>query len=249
MTGILPFFVFLILALRSDAFVNPTRRTNLQATHGHKNLSTSIPFQPFSNPNLIDVTTKSTSLQMGYNLPPGGGGSGGGPKDAITSFLQPIALIAATVLFFLSPLGSIFFAITNSIFLLLLITPFVAALGFNIWQTFYTIEAPCPNCGAPARVLKDEEAGPNLCLNCGTLLRANVDKDGIEMCNNPNDIYDDKSRISSIFDLFSGGVDNEAADFLGGNGGGFMDFGEKDDKKDKKRRESTIIDVDVTKDD
>jgi len=72
------------------------------------------------------------------------------------------------------------------------------------------------------------------------------------MCNNPNDIYDDKSRISSIFDLFTGGVDNEAADFLGGNDGGFMDFGDKDDKddkKDKKRRESTIIDVDATKDD
>ncbi len=86
-----------------------------------------------------------------------------------------------------------------------------------------------------------------MCLNCGALLRATVDKDGIEMCNNPNDIYDDNSRISSLFDLFVDSNNN-------GNSGAF--FGEttttttyEDDRKSKQRRESTVIDVDVTKDD
>ena len=186
--------------------------------------------------------TSSTSLSMGYNLPPGGGGND--PKDAISSVVTPILGIAATVAFFLSPLGSIFFAITNSVFLLLLLLPLVASIAFTGWQYFYTIEAPCPSCGVPTRVLKDEEAGPNICLNCGSLVRANIDKDGIELCNNPNDIYDENSRISSLFDLFTGGVDS------GNTGGAFYEETTTtiETKQDKQRRERTVIEVDVTKD-
>lgn len=231
---------FASFATSCRAFVSPAI-TSRQVQIGRQQNG----FSPSFIPSFSDNIAARTSLQMGYNLPPGGGGQG--PKEAIQSFLTPILGIAATVLFFLSPLGSIFFAITNSIFLLLLITPLLAAFAFNVWQTFYTIEAPCPSCGAPARVLKDEEAGPNMCLNCGALLRATVDKDGIEMCNNPNDIYDDNSRISSLFDLFVDSNNN-------GNSGAF--FGEttttttyEDDRKSKQRRESTVIDVDVTKDD
>ena len=190
--------------------------------------------------NVPTSTSTSTSLQMGYQLPQGGGGND--PKDAISNIVTPLLTITATVLFFLSPLGSIFFAITNSIVLLLILLPFLATIAFQGWQYFYTIEAPCPSCGSPARVLKDEEAGPNICLNCGSLLRANLNKDGVELCNDPNDIYDDSSRISSFFDLFTNG------------GGGFV---EKDtttttntveSKESKERRERTVIDVDSTKD-
>jgi len=70
-----------------------------------------------------------------------------------------------------------------------------------------------------------------------------VNKDGVELCNNPNDIYDERSRVSSLFDLFTGDVD-----------GGIFSKGEEptvteQTTKDKFRREKTIIDVDVTKDD
>jgi hypothetical protein len=241
-------------ALQCGAFVTPTQtQTSLQTIQRPQKLPTRMPFIP----NTMDNISTPTSLQMGYNLPPGGGG--GDKDDKIASLATPILTIAATVLFFLSPLGSIFFAITNSIVLFVILTPILAALGFQVWQTFYTIEAPCPNCGSPARVLKEDEAGPSMCYNCGSLVRANVEKDGIELCNNPNDIYDDNSRISSLFDLFTGGVDSDAGGFMGGgNSGGFMGFDEEtptstttkmdDDSKNKKRRESTVIDVE-TKDD
>jgi len=182
---------------------------------------------------------------MGYSLPPGGGGKPD-PKDAISSVITPILTIIGTVLFFLSPLGSIFFAITNSIVLLLFLLPFLATIGFQGWQYFYTIEAPCPSCNSPARVLKDDDTGPNICLSCGSLLRVNLEKDGVELCNDPSDIYDDNSRVSSFFDLFTGGVDNDGGLFQGDN----VDTSTTaTSKKDKDRREGTIIDVDVTKED
>jgi len=195
-------------------------------------------------------STSSTSLQMGFNLPPPK------PKSDVESILTTVGIIGAITLFFMSPLGGIFFAITNSILLLLILIPFVASIGFTVWQSLYTIEAPCPSCNAPARVLKDEEAGPNICLSCGTLLRANVDKDGIELCNNPNDIYDEDSRISSFFDLFTTGGSDGGGVFGSSSSDGDPTafFGENprptdsDDRKKKEKRERTIIDVDVTED-
>lgn len=232
----LAFTLIVASVLQCSAFVSPASRLSIQTPHK----TSSRTFIP--NPKTMNRIISPSSLQMGYNLPPGGGQD---PKDSVASILQPALAIAATVLFFISPLGSIFFAITNSIVLLLILTPLLAASAFQIWQTFYTIEAPCPSCGAPARVLKDEEAGPNMCLNCGSLLRANLNKDGVELCNNPNDIYDESSRLSSLFDLFKGddaeGIFNQQKEFTPTN----FDDG----KKDKKRRETTIIDVDVTNDD
>jgi len=207
---------------------------------------------------------------MGFNLPP----PPPDPKADVQSILKTTGVIGAIVLFFISPLGGIFFALTNSLLLLLIITPFLASIGFTIWQSLYTIEAPCPSCGVPARVLKDEEAGPNICLSCGQMVRATVDKDGIELCNDPNDVFDEGSRISSLFDMFTGGSGvGEAGSFMGGggSGGGSEGIGDGDpsvffgdnrsssnnsnnnsndaeDRKNKKKRESTVIDVDVTPD-
>jgi len=221
--------------------------------HNRNSNSNSNSLREPTLPSTSVSTSTSTSLQMGYNLPPGGGGSNPDPKDALSNIVTPLLTIAATVLFFLSPLGSIFFAITNSIVLLLVLLPFVATIAFQGWQYFYTIEAPCPSCGATARVLKDEEAGPNICLNCGSLLRANLNKDGVELCNDPNDLYDDNSRISSFFDLFTGGVgvdDGARDEFIGGQGQETTTTTTTtvESKEKKERRERTIIDVDVTKD-
>lgn len=74
----------------------------------------------------------------------------------------------------------------------------------------------------------------------------NLEKDGVELCNDPSDIYDDNSRVSSFFDLFTGGVDNDGGLFQGDN---VDTTTTATSKKDKDRREGTIIDVDVTKED
>jgi len=184
-----------------------------------------------------------TSLQMGYNLPPGDGGGGG---NKIVEAITPILTIGAIVLFFLSPLGGIFFAVTNSLFILALLTPILIGIGFNAWNYFNTIEGVCPNCGAPARVLKDIEAGPNICLSCGQLIRATQSLDGIELCNDPNDIFDEKSRVSSIFDIFTSDptVYEETTTTTTTT---YYDD-EESRSKDKKRRERTIIDVDAERD-
>ena len=109
------------------------------------------------------------------------------------------------------------------------------------------------------------------------MVRATVDKDGIELCNDPNDVFDEGSRISSLFDMFTGGNGvGEAGSFMGGGGSGSgsgsegigdgdpsVFFGDNrssssnnsnnnsndaEDRKNKKKRESTVIDVDVTPD-
>lgn len=189
--------------------------------------------------------SSSSSLQMGY-LPPGGSN-----KDSLVSnVIFPILTVVATILFFLSPLGALFFAVTNSIFLLLILLPVILSIGFQAWQYFYTISAPCPNCGAPTRVLKDDDVGPNLCLNCGSLIRANLAKDGVELCNDPNDIFDESSRVSSFFDLFTRDMDTSA----GTGGGAFYEETTiqrktMENRQDRERRERTVIDVDATKDD
>ena len=182
----------------------------------------------------------STSLQM-YNLPPSGGG--GGPGNDLKSILPGIATIVGLTLFFLSPLGSIFFAVTNTLFALAIITPIVGLVGFKTWEAFNTVSGPCPNCGAPARALKEDEGNPSLCYSCGSLIRANADKDGIELCNNPNDIMGGNSLFDQLFGGMGGlspqqVVDEIDADINGSKAG-------KGGRQSKARRESTIIDVDV----
>jgi hypothetical protein len=189
--------------------------------------------------------SSSTNLQMGY-LPPGGNN-----RDSLVSnVIFPILTVAATLLFFLSPLGAVFFAVTNSIFLLLILLPVILSIGFQAWQYFYTISAPCPNCGAPTRVLKEDDVGPNICLNCGSLIRANLAKDGVELCNDPNDMFDESSRVSSFFDLFTRDLDTN----VGSSDGAFYEETSvqrktMENRQDRERRERTIIDVDATKDD
>lgn len=187
---------------------------------------------------------------MGYQLPPSGPR---GPLDQINALLPTIGTGLLVVLFFASPLGGIFFAITNSIFVLALLTPLVLFGGFQLWSALYTIEAPCPSCGAmPVRALKSGE--PSVCLNCGAFSRANENGNGLELCNDPNDIMGVDSGLggaSSLFDALFGGP--SMGDYDGGGISGFdvIDGPNKDgpDERAKKaRRQATVIDVEVERD-
>mmetsp|Transcript_21066 Transcript_21066/g.43043 ORF Transcript_21066/g.43043 Transcript_21066/m.43043 type:complete len:248 (+) Transcript_21066:110-853(+) len=180
----------------------------------------------------------STALQMGYNLPPSGGGRG--PGSDIKDLLPVILTTAGIALFFLSPLGGIFFAVTNTLFALAIITPFVGYAGLQVWQAFNTISGVCPNCGAPVRVLKDDSGQPSLCVNCGSLVRSNRNNDGIELCNDPSGVMG-----GSLFDqLFggAGGFERSAAQQVIDEPTG------TESKASKAKREQTIIDVDVESD-
>ena len=193
-------------------------------------------------------TISSTSLQMGYNLPPSGGGGGKSDLEALIPTIVSTVLIVA---FFASPLGGIFFAIFNSIFLLALLTPFVLFGGFQFWKTFYTIEEPCPSCGAiPVRVLKD--GSPSVCLNCGAYSRANQRGDGLELCNNPNDMM---GGSSTLFDSLFG--PNPMSSGMGGRSESFeytetnVEVNVSPEKKKSnpaKKAKGPIIDVEVERD-
>ena len=254
MCSIITNLILCILCLipTTKAFVTPSPKLHLT----HKSSSfREAPQNEFHNiqpSSLISpLSSPTTSLQMGYNLPPSGGGGGGGSK--VEEFITPILIVTGLVLFFISPLGGIFFAITNSLFVLALLTPILLGAGFNVWQYFNTIEGDCPSCGASVRVMKDTDAGPNICLNCGQLVRANASVDGVELCNDPNDIFDEKSRVSSIFDIFTSDRSvyedaNSSSPTTNIFGDVFSDNSNDSKKKDQTRREGTIIDVDVEKD-
>lgn len=189
----------------------------------------------------------STALQMGYNLPPGGGG-GGGPGSDIKALLPGILTIAGITLFFISPLGGIFFAVTNTLFALAIITPFVGYLGLQVWQAFNTVSGPCPNCGAPVRVLKEDRGQPSLCINCGSLVRSNIDKDGIELCNSPTDVMGGNSLFDQLFGGVSGVTPQQMVDEIDYDIASGQKKGPTKSKATKAKRESTIIDVDVESD-
>lgn len=95
--------------------------------------------------NVSTISHSTSSLNM-YNLPPSGGG-GKGPKSEFEAILPTITTGILVALFFASPLGGIFFAVFNSIFVLALLTPFVLFGGFQLWKTLYTIEDVLRNSG------------------------------------------------------------------------------------------------------
>jgi hypothetical protein len=181
-----------------------------------------------------------------YELPPSGGGGGGGKNDdAMTQVLQGALTIGAIVLFFVSPLGSIFFAITNSLFLLALITPVILTVAFQVWQSLNTIEGTCPSCGAPKQRVFKDPAAPGICFNCGSIIQASPDLKSIELSTpiqrGGGFVEMDQPGIgspASIFDIFGEGLPSQQPTV--------------DDvkaKESKFRRERTIIDVEVKDDD
>ena len=208
--------------------------------------------------------SRKTSLQMSFNLPPG---KGGGPGSDLEAILPGIVTVAGLVLFFSSPLGGIFFAVTNSLFALAFITPVVAYVAFQIWQSLNTVAAPCPSCGSTVRTIKDDGGQPSICFSCGQFVRTNREKNGVELCNNPNDTMGGGSGMGSLFEELLGGpgaAQQQPGDFFGGQAGdvfGGQQLGDvfgappgnkgedsQESKKNKAKRESTVIDVDIESD-
>lgn len=154
--------------------------------------------------------TSTTKLSM-YNLPPGGGGGKNDIADIAKGALSLVLIIG----FFASPLGGLFLGLFNSFLVLLFLLPALGTVGFQLWQKFNTIQAPCPNCGAPATVLKNK-GGDNLvdsapapqsfCFSCGAILEPNADNTGINNVTGRktiNDLDSPMGQQASIFDLFS----------------------------------------------
>jgi hypothetical protein len=187
-----------------------------------------------------------------YNLPPPSGNNNNNNNqkgDDLQAILVSVLTVGGVVAFFASPLGAIFFAVFNSLVLLAILLPVLGIVGFNLWQYWNTMEAPCPNCGAPARVLKNTGVAPNpsLCLNCGSLVAANVANDGIDAVGNSVNPNDGMVDATSLLDTLFGGT------------GGLLDTTtttttttttESTDQRAKKyQREQTVIDVEVEEED
>lgn len=195
--------------------------------------------------------TTNTELKMGFNLPPPQEPKG--PLDEVKAILPTILSGVAVVLFFASPIGGFVFSVFNSLFVLALLTPIVLIGGFQIWSSLFTVEAPCPSCGVvPVRAVKNDERDPNVCLNCGAFSRVNESGDGLELCNNPNDMM---SGGGTMFDqLFGGGMGGPGMGGSASDDGGI--FGNivdaqpeaKEEQAKKSKRQGTIIDVEVERD-
>jgi predicted RNA-binding Zn-ribbon protein involved in translation (DUF1610 family) len=198
--------------------------------------------QRFSPNGHGNIDNANTRLYM-YNLPPSGGG-GGGKGNEIGEIVKGAISIFLVVAFLASPLGALVFGLFNSFLVLLFVLPLVATVGFQIWQSINTVSGACPNCGAPVTVMKtskDGESTPSLCFNCGAVLQSNYDNTAIENISGRRTIDDISSEMgggSSIFDLFSSSTRTTTATTTTTTTNPL-------DGKDRKRREGTIIDVDV----
>lgn len=225
------------MTMTVHAFVSPNHSVAKVTSLKHPSIYTS---------NHIKQTT--TSLKMGYQLPPSGPK---GPLDEIKALLPTIGTGILVVLFFASPLGGAFFAVFNSLFVLALLTPLILFVGFQVWSSLYTVEAPCPSCGKlPIRALKDGQ--PTVCLSCGAYSRANADGNGLELCNNPNDVMGG-SLFDSLFGMGGNGMSDmgtstrvEEFDVFGTTSTVNKDSSE--DKVKKAKQQGNIIDVDVERD-
>ncbi|CAB9522477.1 expressed unknown protein [Seminavis robusta] len=231
-----------------DAFQAPLHRSKWSGSSS----SIARPFleSPGPSPFQARVTSSTTQLSQ-YNLPPSGGGGGGKDDNVVTQVIQGGLTIGAIVLFFVSPLGGIFFAITNSLFLLALITPVILTIAFQVWQSLNTIEGTCPNCGAPKQRVVKDPAQPGLCFNCGSIIQASPDLQSIELStvNSRGGGFVDMdqpgagSPAGSIFDIFGAGGPQAPTTPQQPT------TDEVKTKENKFRREQTIIDVEVNKDD
>mmetsp|Transcript_22893 Transcript_22893/g.54041 ORF Transcript_22893/g.54041 Transcript_22893/m.54041 type:complete len:294 (+) Transcript_22893:152-1033(+) len=156
--------------------------------------------------------SSTTTLSM-YNLPPGGGG--GGAKNDIAEIAKGAVSLLLVIGFFVSPLGGFVLSIFNSFLLLLFVLPLLATVGFQAWSSLNTVKGECPNCGAPAQVMKNQDSGSNvvddfgpaqsICFNCGAILQANEDNSGINNVSGRTSLDDLDSQMggASLFDLFS----------------------------------------------
>jgi hypothetical protein len=200
---------------------------------------------------------------MGYQLP-----EGGGPKNdkELDPLVTTVLSLVGVVAFFVSPLGGIFFAITNSLFVLALLIPVTAVVAFQGWQFFNTVTGPCPECGAPVQVVKGDTKGvnvepsPSICLNCGSVVQANAANNGIDWAGTGPGVVgdDDDDAANSLLNMLfgnngggGGGVpQRRSSDSDNRSGGGGSSSSSAPKRAEERyRREATIIDIDVQADD
>ena len=182
-------------------------------------------------------------LSMGFNLPPSRDSNNNNNNNNGSELVGGIVSLLALFAFFVSPLGGIFFSIVNSFVAFLFLTPLVLFVAFQVWQTLFTFDGPCPNCNASVKVLKDQQ--PTICLTCGSFVQSNAKGNGIDFAPQNDVVLDDADGISdsSIESLLSG--------LLGG-------FGEQQQQQQQQstsverqqqfKREQTVIDVEAKKD-
>ena len=213
-----------------NAFLQPIHKAASVQLRSANSLSLNLVYP--SSPSFFVHSTRSSTHLFLYNLPPEDDNNNG-----LGQLLPSIISLLALGLFFFSPLGALFFAVTNTLLAFTIFAPFILYIGFQVWQYFYTIEGPCPACGSPVRVLKDVQQ-PSICFNCGSQVISNTKMDGVELYDDVDNILD---RQRSLWDsLFS----NEEPDFAS-----YRSTTTSSDTKEnmkRSRREQTIIDVDVS---
>ena len=60
-------------------------------------------------------------------------------------------------------------SILNGLFTAVVLIPFLGFVAYQVYSTFFVLQAPCPNCGAPAQGPKN---GQTTCIFCGQNLIA-----------------------------------------------------------------------------
>ncbi|GMH86132.1 hypothetical protein TrST_g2019 [Triparma strigata] len=181
--------------------------------------------------NRPELSTSLSSFGGPPGLPPSGGGPNGN-NDQIVSSLVSISLFG---LFFFSPIGKIFFSVTNGLFILAFSIPLLAFAAFSVYNTFFLVKDSCPSCGAAAvapRSSGDGTSATSFCLSCGSTIRATRDNKGLELCN-PTPDFDRESESSNPF-----------ADIFGSERAARSTTADKGDSASVKRS-NTVIDVDV----
>lgn len=209
--NLFPLIVTSLLLQQGLSFTTKTHASQLPNGSGTRSES-KLKLRPLENPVhqrrpclTSDRNFASKTRLFMYNLPPGNNNNNG-PGDILKGALGLVLVIG----FFASPLGGLVLGLFNSFLVLSLVLPAIGTLVFQGWQYFNTISGTCPNCGAPARVLKtnkEGEASPSLCFNCGAVLQANYENTAIDNVTGRKSVMDDNFGSpsgGSIFDIFGG---------------------------------------------
>jgi len=251
-------FLLLVLAssvvnLSNGFVIRPTTTTTIKTTTQQQQQqqfrSTNYKFPqtttaasfPTSPKTTSSIRTNDVSCQMAFLPPSNDNNNNNKSLDEFGDIVKGALGILGVVAFFASPLGGIFFAIVNSFFALAILTPLVAVVAFQGWTYFNTIDGPCPNCGSPVKVLKDDS--PSVCLNCGTMVRSSTDNSSIDFAGGGNnDIFSNNNGGGGggVGDLF-GGIFDQAA-------GVQRNPMSPNEERAAERRQQTIIDIEVDKD-
>lgn len=190
---------------------------------------------------------RSSRTILSSFLPPGGSGNN---NNSVSQLLTTVFGVALVVAFLASPLGTIFFAVFNSLLLLSILIPVFGWAAFQFWQIFFTISGACPNCGAPVRVAKDET--PSFCFTCGSVIQARDDHICLANLNN-NRLFSeqDEQEPYSVFSSFFGNMSGiQRRPSRSGSINGETSASTTTPTATKKSSSTTtIIDVDVERDD